>query len=106
MGTNFLFAVTGLGWTSTEERLGSFTECAAFRNEATPDFDFESPNRTFGSSVADPLVAAQRSREMGAAIRAVGGSATVSEYEGAGRNSWEFAYAEPELLNWLCAQHK
>jgi predicted peptidase len=56
--------------------------------------------------IEDPVVAAQRSREMVEAIRSVGGSAALTEYEGVGHNSWEFAYAEPELLNWLYAQHK
>lgn len=56
--------------------------------------------------VEDPVVAAQRSREMVEAIRSVGGSATLTEYEGVGHNSWEFAYTEPELLSWLYAQHK
>jgi predicted peptidase len=54
----------------------------------------------------DPVVAVQRSREMVEAIRSVGGSAALTEYEGVGHNAWEFAYAEPELLNWLYAQHK
>jgi predicted peptidase len=54
----------------------------------------------------DPVVAAQRSREMVEAIRSAGGSATLTEYEGVGHNSWEFAYTEPELLSWLYAQHK
>jgi predicted peptidase len=56
--------------------------------------------------IKDPVVAAQRSREMVEAIRSVGGSATLTEYEGVGHNSWEFAYTEPELLSWLYAQHK
>jgi predicted peptidase len=55
---------------------------------------------------ADPVVPVQRSREMVEAIRAVGGSVTLTEYEGVGHNSWEFAYSEPELLSWLYAQHK
>jgi hypothetical protein len=52
------------------------------------------------------VVPVQRSREMVEAIRTEGGSPMLTEYEGVGRNSWEFAYSEPELLRWLYAQHK
>lgn len=54
----------------------------------------------------DTVVSVERSREMVEAIRSAGGSAALTEYEGVGHNSWEFAYAEPELLSWLYARHK
>jgi len=55
---------------------------------------------------ADTVVPVQRSREMVEGIRTWGGSVALTEYEGVGHNSWEFAYSEQGLLNWLYAQHK
>jgi hypothetical protein len=47
-GNQVCFGVTGLGWPLTEERLGRFAECAAFRNEASRASDFQFPNRLLG----------------------------------------------------------
>ena len=44
------------------------------------------------------------SRKMDEAMRAAGGNVRYTEYPGVGHNSWDKAYAEPELPQWLLAQ--
>ena len=50
---------------------------------------------------ADPAVPVTESRKMVEALKAIGGNARYNEYEGVGHNSWDKAYAEPELFPWL-----
>src|SRR5215471_11331393 len=50
---------------------------------------------------ADPAVPVAESRKMVEALKAIGGNARYNEYEGVGHNSWDKAYAEPELFPWL-----
>ena len=52
----------------------------------------------------DPTVPAVRTRHMVEAMKAAGGQPRFTEYHGLGHNSWDRAYAEPELLPWLFAQ--
>jgi len=54
---------------------------------------------------ADKSVPVDESRKMNQAIKAAGGNVRYTEYEGVGHNSWDRAYAEPELLTWLLSQH-
>ena len=44
------------------------------------------------------------SRKMYAALQAAGAKTKYSEYPGVGHNSWDKAYAEPELVPWLLNQ--
>jgi predicted peptidase len=53
----------------------------------------------------DKSVPVDESRKMNQAIKAAGGNVRYTEYEGVGHNSWDRAYAEPELLTWLLSQH-
>jgi predicted peptidase len=53
---------------------------------------------------ADPAVPVTESRKMVEALKATGGKVRYSEYEGVGHNSWDRAYAEPELFTWMLAQ--
>jgi predicted peptidase len=53
---------------------------------------------------ADPVVPVTESRQMVAALKAAGGNVRYTEYPGVKHESWENAYAEPELLPWLLAQ--
>ena len=53
---------------------------------------------------ADPVVPVTESRKMVEAIKAAGGSVRYNEYEGVGHNSWDKAYAEPEIFSWMLAQ--
>lgn len=52
----------------------------------------------------DPRVPVTESRRMYAALQAVGGNVRYTEYPGVGHNSWDRAYAEPELFEWMLAQ--
>ena len=54
---------------------------------------------------ADRTVPPARSREMIEALKAVGGHPKYTEYPKVGHNSWDKAYATPELFPWLLAQH-
>ncbi|HYL15517.1 MAG TPA: PHB depolymerase family esterase [Terriglobales bacterium] len=55
---------------------------------------------------ADPAVPVEESRKMVEALRAVNTNVRYTEYPGVGHNSWDKAYAEPEFVPWLLAQHK
>jgi predicted peptidase len=52
----------------------------------------------------DPSVPVEESRHMAAALKAAGANVKYTEYPGVGHNSWDQAYAEPELAPWLLAQ--
>ena len=52
----------------------------------------------------DPLVPVTESRRMNEAMKALGGEVHYTEYPGVGHNSWEKAYAEPELLPWMLSK--
>lgn len=55
----------------------------------------------------DELVPAEYSRRLHAAFEAAGATgAHYTEFPDAGRNSWDPAYALPELWNWLFAQRR
>lgn len=53
---------------------------------------------------ADRTVPVTESRKMVAAFKSLGVTARYTEYEGVGHNSWDRAYAEPELFPWMLAQ--
>jgi predicted peptidase len=53
---------------------------------------------------ADPVVPFTESRKMVEALKAKGGNVRYNEYEGVGHNSWDRAYAEPEIFTWMLAQ--
>ncbi|MFY9557247.1 MAG: PHB depolymerase family esterase [Blastocatellia bacterium] len=52
---------------------------------------------------ADPVVPVSESRKMVEALKA-GGNVRYNEYEGVGHNSWDRAYAETEIFEWMLAQ--
>jgi predicted peptidase len=54
----------------------------------------------------DPTVPVQCSRSMIEMIEQAGGHPRYTEYPGVGHNSWDRAYAEPELLSWLFSQKR
>ncbi|HWN99872.1 MAG TPA: alpha/beta hydrolase-fold protein [Blastocatellia bacterium] len=53
---------------------------------------------------ADPAVPVTESRKMVEAFKAIGWPVRYTEYEGIGHNSWDKAYAEPEMFSWMLAQ--
>jgi predicted peptidase len=55
---------------------------------------------------SDQAVPVTQSRKMVEALRAAGSPAKYTEYPGVGHNSWDLAYAEPALWDWLFAQRK
>jgi len=55
---------------------------------------------------SDWLVSPKVSRRLVAAMREAGGQIRYTEYPGVGHNSWDRAYAEPELFPWLLQQKK
>lgn len=54
----------------------------------------------------DNVVPPSLSEEMAAAIKAKGGRVKLTLYPNANHNSWDPAFAEPELLKWLFGQRK
>ena len=52
----------------------------------------------------DPVVPVTESRRMSEAMKTLGGEVHYTEYPGVGHNSWEKAYAEPELLTWMLSK--
>jgi len=52
----------------------------------------------------DPRVPVGSSRELYQALKAAGGDVRYTEYPDVGHDSWDRAYADPELLRWLLAQ--
>jgi predicted peptidase len=52
---------------------------------------------------ADNVVPVERSRTMIEALRAAGGNPRYTEFRGVGHNSWDPAYATPELSEWWLA---
>lgn len=55
---------------------------------------------------ADPAVPVERSREMVAAVQAVGGRIRYTEYPGVTHNSWDLAYGDAEVVAWMLAQRR
>ncbi len=54
----------------------------------------------------DDTVGVEYSRNMIAALKQAGGQPKYTEFKGVGHNSWEPAFKEPELLNWLHGQKR
>ncbi len=54
----------------------------------------------------DPVVQVGRTRQMIEAMREAGGKPRYTEYDGLGHNSWDKAYAEPDLLSWLFSHRR
>jgi predicted peptidase len=54
----------------------------------------------------DNTVPVSRSRTLVEALKKAGGHPKYTEYAGVGHNSWDKAYADPKLMNWLFQQKK
>jgi predicted peptidase len=54
----------------------------------------------------DDIIPASESRDVVDALRARGSDVRYTEYKGVRHNSWDPAYAEPELIPWLLAQRR
>lgn len=53
---------------------------------------------------ADPVVPVDGSRKMNEALKAAGGNVRYTEYPGVDHDSWDKAYAEPELMTWMLSK--
>jgi predicted peptidase len=53
----------------------------------------------------DHLVPVQQARDLVKAWRAHGGTAKYTEYTGLRHSSWKKAYVDPDMFDWLFAQH-
>ena len=53
---------------------------------------------------ADDTVPVKNSRKVNEALKAAGADVRYTEYPGVGHNSWDKAYAEPELMPWLLSK--
>lgn len=54
----------------------------------------------------DTSVPVSQSRSLVSALRAAGAEPRYTEYPGVGHNSWDRAFAEPELWRWLFSQRR
>ncbi len=55
---------------------------------------------------ADPVVSPDESRRMFQTLKAAGFDVKYTEYEGVAHNSWDRAYAEPDLVPWLLSHRR
>ena len=69
------------------------------RHEALVLFEAELSIRFHGE--ADPMVPVAASRVMIDALKKAGGTPRYDEYPGIQHNSWDKAYANPELYEWF-----
>lgn len=53
---------------------------------------------------ADPVVPVEESRKMAQALEAAHANVRYTEYPGVDHDSWDKAYAEPDLVPWLLSQ--
>lgn len=74
----------------------AYEEAAKKIGSATPVWIFHGDT--------DDSVPVTESRNMAAAMKALSGEVHYTEYPGVGHNSWDKAYAEPELMTWLLSK--
>ena len=55
---------------------------------------------------ADKVISVEVSRELVKALKNAGGNPNYFEYPGVGHNSWDQAYRDPQLTEWLFAQSR
>jgi len=55
---------------------------------------------------ADQVIQVDNSRRLVKALQDAGGNPKYTEYPGVDHNSWDIAYRDPELIEWLFAQSR
>jgi predicted peptidase len=55
---------------------------------------------------ADKVISVEVSRKVVKALRDAGGTPKYTEYPGVGHNSWDSAYRDSKLIEWLFAQSR
>ena len=83
----------------------AFSICGAGNPEATNSYAKTTPFWIFHGA-NDDVVSPQYSIEMVSAILKNGGKPNFTLYANANHNSWDSAFAEPELLSWLFSNSK
>lgn len=90
--------------------LGTRRERLAEQREASPDPHLTAARRLrhvpawIFHGADDPIIPVSESRVMADAMQRAGGDVRYTEYPGVEHDSWDPAYAEPELLPWLLSQ--
>jgi predicted peptidase len=95
-------------WHMTAQRPKLFAAavaCCGSQTAEDPTASLGTPLWNFHGS-ADKSVPVALSRDRIAALRKAGGQPLYTEYAGVDHNVWEWAYTEPELVNWVFAQRR
>ena len=95
-------------WNALANRPRFFAAAVICCGGRSPDDGTGSPETPVWNfhGVADEGVPISLSRDRLAARRKVGGKFRATEYPGVGHNVWEWAYTDPELVEWLFAQRR
>jgi predicted peptidase len=88
----------GQKWTPEPQGTNSYAAAAKKIGNKLPIWVFH------GGS--DPVVPVEEARRMVEELKAIGSPVKYTEYPRTGHNSWDKAYAEPELATWLFEQHR
>lgn len=95
-------------WVEMVRRPGFFAAavpvCSGGNSKIVTDAAAKFPVWAFHSD-DDHLVPVEQARDLVKAWRAHGGTAKYTEYTGLKHSSWKKAYADPEMFDWLFAQH-
>jgi predicted peptidase len=94
----------GMGtWHAISERPNLFAAAAPVCGAGDPQAIAAARNVPVWNfhGIDDPTVPVDRSRTLIDALRKAGGRPLHTEYPGVGHNSWEWAYTEPALPEWL-----
>jgi predicted peptidase len=72
-------------------------------SEAADKIGKQTPVWIFHGGTDDTVPVAE-SQRMAAAMKELGGEVHYTEYAGVGHNSWDNAYADPELMTWMLSK--
>jgi predicted peptidase len=95
-------------WNMITHRPDVFAAAAICCGSGTPDDvtrSVRTPMWVFHGD-ADPTVPVSVSRDRIAALRKAGGQPLYTEYPGVNHNVWEWAFTEPQLVDWLFGQRR
>ena len=99
MGTYALVAV------NPDLFAAAFVICGAGNSDLVSRYAGNTPFWIFHGAL-DDIVPAEYAYDMNTALTDAGGHPILTIYQKANHNSWDSAFAEPELLKWLFAHKK